>query len=239
MKLHFLINPEYIFLHAINQDQYNEPFKGWGNFTMKIWDKCPQECYLLAGHAEWPIIKNSSLSSVAKNAEKLLCAWLKTPQAKRLLRETEKYRNWLEKEWSKKEQYVLSELEKIIRIPLPNKTISIYVTHPKLNNGLTINTEMIAWGHAEDWENYSIVCLCHEIMHILFWNIKSSISHAVIELATDNELRIRLNNDGKYFKEKEFEIGHKKLRKIEQKLLPRWNKYLKTPKMNIKQFIRK
>jgi hypothetical protein len=239
MKLKFLIDPKYVFLHAFNQDQRKEPFRGWGNFTMKIWDKYPQECYLLAGYAEWPIIKKSSLSITANNAEKLLNAWLKTPQARKLIKETEKYRDWLEKEWSKKKEKTLNELEKIIRIPLPNKTISVYITHPKLNNGMTINTATITWGHSEDWENYSIVYLCHEIMHILFWNIKSPISHGAIELATDNELRIKLNGRGKYFKEGKLDIGHKKLKEIEQKLLPRWNKYLKNPKINIKQFVQK
>ena len=239
MKLKFLIDPEYIFLHAFNQDQYKEPFNGWGNFTMKIWDKYPQECYLLAGYSEWPLITKSHLSSVAKNAEKLLNAWLKTSPVKKLINETEKYKNWLEKEWNQKGQNALNELEKIIKIPLPKEPISIYVTHPKLNNGMTINTKTIAWGHTEDWKNYSIVYLCHEIMHIVFWNAKSSISHATIELATDNELRIRLNKKGRYFQEGKFDIGHNKLRKIEKKLLPRWKKYLKDPKTNIKQFIQK
>ena len=239
MKLKFLIDPKYVFLHAFNQDQRKEPFRGWGNFTMKIWDKYPQECYLLAGYAEWPIIKKSSLSITANNAEKLLNAWLKNPQARKLIKETEKYRDWLEKEWSQKEQNVLNELKQIIRIPLPRETISVYLTHPKLNNGMAINKKTITWGHAEDWKNYSIVYLCHEIMHILFWNTKSSISHAVIELVTDNELRIRLNGGGKYFREGKFDIGHNKLRTIEKKLLPRWKEYLKEPKMNIKQFIQK
>jgi len=239
MKLKFLIDEKYVFFHAFNQEQRKEPFKGWGNFTMKIWDKYPQECYLLAGYAEWPIIKKLSLSSVANNAEKLLNAWLKNPQAKKLIKETAKYRDWLENEWNEKGQQALNELKQIIKIPLPNKTISVYVTHPKLNNGMAINTEKIVWGHSEDWKNYSIVYLCHEIMHILFWNIRSSVSHAIIELAIDNELRIRLNKRGKYFKEGKFDIGHNKLRKIEQKLLPRWNKYLKDPKINIKQFVQK
>jgi hypothetical protein len=76
-------------------------------------------------------------------------------------------------------------------------------------------------------------------MHIVFWNTKSSTSHATIELATDNELRIRLNKKGRYFREGKFDIGHNKLREVEKKLLPRWKKYLENPKMNIKQFIQK
>ena len=239
MELKFLINPEYVFLHAINQNEHKEPFKGWGSFTMKIWDKYPQECYFLAGYSEWPLIMKSRLSTVAKNAEKLLNVWLKTDPVKRLLNETNKYQKWLEKEWDQKGQNALSKLEEITKSSLPQKTISVYVTHPKLNNGMAIDTKTIVWGHTEDWKNYSIVYLCHEIMHIVFWNTKSSISHATIELATDNELRIRLNKKGRYFREGKFDIGHNKLREVEKKLLPRWKKYLEDPKMNIKQFIQK
>jgi len=227
MKLKFLIDKKYIFLHALNQRQYNEPFKGWARFTNSIWNKYPQEWYFLAGYAEWLIIKNNSLISVSQKAEKLLEKWLKTPQSKQLIRETEKYRNWLEEEWREKGGIALKELERIIRITLPDKTISIYVTHPKLRNGFTINPQTIAWGHKEDWPNYSIVYLCHEIMHTIFWDNKSKNSHAVIELATDNELRIRLNKKGKYFKEGKFDIGHDYLRKLEQKILPQWKNYLK------------
>ncbi len=51
MKLNFLINEKYIFLHAFNASQVNEPFDGWTDFTLEKWKKYPQECYLLAGFA--------------------------------------------------------------------------------------------------------------------------------------------------------------------------------------------
>ncbi len=239
MKLEFLIEKKYIFLHAFNQDQHDKPFKGWHKFTLGKWDKYPQECYFLAGFAEWPLLRKKSLKVLATKSEKLLEEWLKAPQVKRLIKETEKYRDWLEKEWNKKGEKVLTELEKIIRIPIPKKKISVYVTHPKLKNGMALNPEIIVWGHSEDWLNYSIVYLCHEIMHILTWNEKvdTKTMHAIIELVTDNELRIRLNKKGKYFKEGKFSIGHPKLKKIEKDMLPSWKKYLKNPKQNLKQFI--
>jgi len=49
-------------------------------------------------------------------------------------------------------------------------------------------------------------------MHILTDHDSSDITHAVIELATDNELRIRLNRRGKYFDWP----GHEHLKKIEK-----------------------
>ena len=58
--------------------------------------------------------------------------------------------------------------------------------------------------------------------------------HAVIELITDEELRTRLNG-GKY---PPF-VGHGYLQKVKEKLLPKWRKYLKSEKQNIREFIRK
>ncbi len=242
MRLNFLIKKEYIFLHALNQHQVNEPFKGWSKFILNEWDKHPQECYLLAGFAEWPLLdKNKSLKTLSKKAEKLLKKWLQAPQVKKLVKETEKYCDWLQKEWSKKGEVALRELEKIIKIPLPKKEIFVYITHPKLKNGFAISPEIITWGHSEDWPNYSIVYLCHEIMHIIFWNEKEdkkNTIHAIIELAIDNELRIRLNKKGQYFKQGKFDIGHPNLRQTEKEILSAWKKYLKNQNQDIKQFIK-
>lgn len=239
MKLEFLIDKKYTFLHAFNQYQHDEPFKGWSRFTWNIWDKHPQECYLLSGYAEWPLLGKTSLQSLAIKSEELLEKWMKTPETKRLIKETEKYRDWLEKEWNKKGEKTLNELEKIIRMPLPNKKIFVYVTHPKLRNGMAITPKIIVWGHSEDWLNYSIVYLCHEILHTILQGDRSDITHAIIELTTDQELRIRLGKKGKYFKEGKFDVGHFNLRKLEKKILPYWKNYLKDPKQNLKDFIQK
>lgn len=230
MKLEFLVDKKYTFLHAFNQHQHEEPFKGWSRFTYKIWDKYPQECYFLAGFAEWSLLGKTSLKNLSRKAEKLLEKWLKTPEVKRLIKETEKYRDWLEKEWDKKGEKALIELEKIIKIPLPKKKISVYVTHPKLKNGMAISKTTIVWGHKEDWSNYSIVYLCHEILHTMLWGDNLDITHAIIELATDQKLRIRLNKKSKYFKEGKIEVGHPKLKKLAKKILPYWKNYLKDRK---------
>ena len=99
------------------------------------------------------------------------------------------------KEWKK----AFKILEELSGIKLPDITIQVYLTHPKLKNGMAVDNQTIVWGHPEDWPNYSTVYLCHEIMHILTNLDRSDITHAVIELMADNELRIRLNNKGKYF----------------------------------------
>jgi hypothetical protein len=60
-------------------------------------------------------------------------------------------------------------------------------------------------------------------LHIVFDELEigeKKISHGIIELITDNELRIRLNKKGKYFKEQDRDVGHPYLREIEKKILP-------------------
>lgn len=56
--------------------------------------------------------------------------------------------------------------------------------------------------------------------------------HAIIELVSDNQLRIELNRKGKYF-----DIdGHKDLKRIEKILYPYWKKYLQDETKNIFDF---
>lgn len=236
MRLKFLVNKKYVLLHALNQNQLKEPFSGWKEMTLKFWDRYPQELYFLAGFPEWILINTKrGTIEIAKSSKGILAKLFKTHEAEKLIDETVKYKNKIEKEWNKKGNKALSELEKIIRIPLPTKEIKVYITHPSLNNGLTVSPDIIVWGHKEEWKNYSIVYLCHELLHTIFWDNPSEITHAIIELATDQELRIRLNKKGEYFDIS----GHKNLIKIERKILPEWKKYLNTSSMNIIDFIKK
>jgi len=41
-NIQFKVNPLYVFLHAINMNQDEEPFKGWAKFTNAIWEKNPE-----------------------------------------------------------------------------------------------------------------------------------------------------------------------------------------------------
>ena len=161
----------------------------------------------------------------------------RSQEYKRLIQETKKYTIFVQKQWRRNEKKILSFVESITGIKLPKKTIDIYLTHPKLNNGMTLDDSTIVWSHSEDWKNYATVYLCHELMHIFTNHDPSEITHAVIELMTDNELRIHLNGKGIYFKESGKEVGHRSLRKLEKKILPRWKIYLKKKDKNIFKFL--
>ncbi len=119
--------------------------------------------------------------------------------------------------------------------------IKIYLSHLLLPRGRSYpQFSSICWAHEEEWPNYNIVYLWHEILHILTYNFSGNetILHALIELAVDNELRIQLNKGGDYFIEDGKFIKHKSLRALEEKILPHWQKYLKNKKQNLRQLAR-
>lgn len=98
----------------------------------------------------------------------------------------------------------------------------VFLTHPKLRNGLTVDDSTIVWGHSEDFENYSSTYLAHELLHLATAHDPSDVTHAIIQLAADNEVRIRLNGHGDYFEHS----GHRYLVEIEKFLYPSWKSFL-------------
>ncbi|MEK7104697.1 MAG: hypothetical protein AAB868_01510 [Patescibacteria group bacterium] len=83
-----------------------------------------------------------------------------------------------------------------------------------------------------------MVYLMHETLHLILDKKlgKNNLAHAIIELITDQELRIRLNKNGVYFKESKECVGHPFLLKLSKAILPYWKKYLKSKDRNIANF---
>ena len=83
-----------------------------------------------------------------------------------------------------------------------------------------------------------MVYLMHETLHLILDKKlgKNNLAHAIIELITDQELRIRLNKNGVYFKESKEGVGHPFLLKLSKAILPYWKKYLKSKNKNIVNF---
>ncbi len=237
MRLSFHINPDYVFLHALNMSQQKEPFSSWSKFTNSIWEESPAIFYFLASSPEYILYcsQNEGILSIAKKAEKNLKKIRRTKQYKRLVRETEKYLLLVKKQWLKNEKTATHIVENLAGIKLPTEEIRVFLTHPKLKNGMAVDNKTIVWGHPEDYNNYATVYLYHEIMHILTHHDPSEIMHATIELMIDNELRIRLNGKGKYFEYP----GHAHLQRLEQKILPAWKQYLRQKGKNFFGFVKK
>lgn len=174
--------------------------------------------------------------------QKLLDECIESDNFKRYYKESLEYLKDIKIQWEKNKTKIIKILEDILKIKLPKAVYTVYVTHPKFHKGQYLGDNVISYTHKEDWPYYNMVYLTHEILHSIIPS--NDFSHAVIELATDNELRMRLNPDDsknrEYFNYNQKQlIGHSKLHKLELKLLPKWKKYLKNDSDNIYDFINK
>jgi hypothetical protein len=258
IKLDFQINKYYLAYVLFNkssqpEDFFDPPIKQKiQSFRKKLWKEYKNNpsyyfIHLVSyKHIKWAIeniyLKDNPSSSevqikkLPKDIQKIFQVIFQSPVFKIILKETNQYKNSVKDQWSQNQNFVLNYLEEIIGEKLPNISVPVNIIHPRLKQGRVNSSRSIIWGHPEDWPNYSIVYLTHELLHIVFNYYKipqKDLSHAIIELISDNELRIRLNQKGKYFKEGRNNIGHPHLRKIEKKILPHWSKYLKNKQKNI------
>ena len=229
MTLHFKVNPYYLLAHSLERTWSNKPFPEWARLVKKM-QVTSQFLFKNSARAFIEINDEKELNQAFQATQKIFFTILKAPEFKKLLQEAERYRAWVENEWRKKGEFTLHILKDITGLTFPHFTLTVLITHPELSNGSNIPEEkIICWGHSEDWKNYTIVYLCHEILHILTHKkfINEEVMHAIIELATDNELRIQINQKGQYFKEGRYEVGHVRLRNLEKRMLPLWKKYLR------------
>jgi hypothetical protein len=172
--------------------------------------------------------------SVSENNLKNSISFLKKTKEldsyKKLLKQTNSYKNLVEKQWNKNLKETSLIIRELTGLDL-DKSLTVYITHPAFGRGRHLGGNKIAWGHNEDYPNYSTVYLWHEILHSYLE--KNDLTHSIIQLVAENELKVRLNG-GKY---PPFE-GHEKLFPIMKKLLPNWKKFLKSKDKNIIQFIK-
>lgn len=236
IKLNFRIDDDYLIVHTLlnmSKDRFSSvKYKSdIVDFQNYAWKKS-KTCYnLLVGRLSVKEVVNSELHKISKQLPSFLRELKTSKQYKKLRRQTEECLKFCKNQWSKNYAVASKTVSDLTGLKL-NKKFDIYITHPSLKNGSYRGSAMIEWGHHEDWPNYATVYLWHEVLHSYLG--RSDKEHAVIELITDEELRVRLNG-GEY---PSF-VGHKHLGKIKQKLLPRWRKYLRSEKRNIREFIRK
>jgi len=239
LKLEFKINKHYLVARLLKHYSLcNE----WNDLKNKLWKKFPEGFYLLSSYPELLFVDDNilQLNKGFVQAKQLFEFVLKSKGFNKIYKETENYLLWLKNQWEKNENRVIKELENITKLTLPDKQIKVCVVHPKMHNGLSVpERNIIFWGHLEKWKNYSVIYICHEIMHVLTYKKyqNDKIIHALIELAVDNELKYRLNKKDKHSKsmeEKSFldipeglkrEIAE--MKKIKERILPFWKKYLK------------
>ncbi|MEK7495930.1 MAG: hypothetical protein AAB616_00465 [Patescibacteria group bacterium] len=240
MKFEFKINKYYLVGYAMMSK--NKPFPDWQKLEEKIWQKYrdePAYYFLNPKYISWALEKlqtdftekniESVFTEQAKTLKKIYQEIFKSKEFKRLYKETYKHLLFIKKQWQKNEKEALKILREISKLPIPKQKITVYITHPKSYNGKTIDQNTIVCGHIEKWKNHITICLCHELLHIMTWpgHFQShyDILHSII-LLNDNELKIRLNKKGIYFKEGKLNIEPPEFFDLEKKILPYWKKYL-------------
>lgn len=236
MDFNFKINEDLVFVNTLIKARGNNLlFSEWVNLQNSLWEKHKKGYSLLKNGFENEIAFDTLQESVG-DISALINEGKKSKEFERVLKETREYKKELESKWQENGQKAVKVLEGILKTKFPDKEFTVFVTHPKVGNGKYIGESAIIWGHGEDWPNYSLVYLLHEALHEILG--KGKYVHEVIELATDNELRIRLNGRGEYFKENGQQVGHSDLIESEKKLLPGWQKYLESPNMTISEFLK-
>lgn len=227
MKLSFEIDENYLISNVLSgRKPALEYKKDIVTFQDEAW-KISKDSYNLLRGELFP-------DSVSEKNLKNLVSFLKKAKElnsyKKLLKQTSSYKGLVEKQWNKNLKEASLIIKELTGLDL-DKSLTVYITHPAFNRGRYLGNNKIAWSHGEDFPNYSTVYLWHEILHSYLE--KNDLTHSIIQLVAENELKTRLNG-GKY---PPFE-GHEDLFPIMKKLLPSWKKYLKSKDKNIVQFIK-
>lgn len=83
-----------------------------------------------------------------------------------------KYLSLIQNSWLKMKNGINKWLKDIIKLNPSEKSISVYISHPKLNTGKCVDQKYIFWGHFKGINdiNYNITYLCHENLHALLPN---------------------------------------------------------------------
>ncbi|OGM94667.1 hypothetical protein A2524_02065 [Candidatus Wolfebacteria bacterium RIFOXYD12_FULL_48_21] len=246
MKLQFIVDKTQLISATIkNYNAYQRiPFPAWKRLEKRLWSKYKNDPayyfvnpYIKASHTVWALedlsrqsalngipFKNV-LSDALKKVDSIYQEIEESDEFKRLHKETSNYLLLTKKRWNAKEVEIFQFITKVAGITLPAKTVKVFINHPKTGGGQAYSeNNALRWGHSEDWPNYTVVYLAHELMHILTKKQQKTdkTMHSLIELMTDNELRIRLNGEGDYLTID----GHAYIKELVQKILPIWQDYL-------------
>jgi len=154
-----------------------------------------------------------------------------SPSFQKILTQTWEYAAYCRDQWNGNYESTYATILEVTGLKM-NKAFTVYVTHPSLRNQFSIiGSDLIFWGHNEDWANYTTVSLWHEVLRSFLPT--EELSEIVIELLCDNHLRVKLNG-GEYppLLERNSALSDKI-----QKALEDWKLFLSNNKKNILLFI--
>ncbi|MBN2042465.1 MAG: hypothetical protein JW754_01520 [Candidatus Aenigmarchaeota archaeon] len=224
MNFNFRINDDYLAADTINKVA-RDRFSSYENAhdlrkLAQYAEETQSSTYGKLIGLEYPcevILKPENLSDILNNLEKIK----KSSEFSTIRDQVSRYIDFLVDQWKRNGEMATDTVRELTGLPM-NDEYTVFVTHPNLCNGIYLGDKKIAWGHAEDWPNYSTVYLTHEALHdTIGWDDPD---HSIIQLIADNELRVRMNG-GEYPPL----LGHPGLVPMMEKMLPAWNDNLKSP----------
>ncbi len=150
---------------------------------------------------------------------------------KKVYSETVAYKERLEKIWSDNSEHI-KEYENIIKLNVDAQA-TVLVLHQEIETGSYIGNNIIEWGNPDLYENYQLVGLCHEFLHVLterqYNETKTEedkwLLHSLIYLSADEELRQVINGRNGYFMSGVVERYHYLLIETAKTSLPSWKEY--------------
>ncbi len=235
MNLRFTVDPHVLLYYACSYGKKGKDSQEWTDLLNEMWDKHQQGYNLFMGWIVGAFISEKEYSQWFHEAfddlEMLIDDVSHSSVFADRMESTDKYKEKIESEWILNHKRIIEILEGATRLKLPKDPVKVFIVDPSLSIGIQPLPNTIVWGHRDEWKYYSMVYLAHEYLHTFM--PRSEVAHAVIELATDNELRIQLNNKGTYF-----DIpGHKSLSTQEKTIYPYWKKYLASSEETILEFV--
>lgn len=221
MQLTFQIDDKYLIAHALASMGPGAFFASENNATVVdmqngAWRISPAAYDLLAGRLTPQGIAN--IERVVGQLPAFFLAVMQSAPFRKLREETEHYRASCAEQWDRNRERSTQIIHDLTGFDL-NRSFVVFVTHPSLKNGRILDDHHLAWGHHEEWPDYTTVHLWHEILHAYF--DRNDTTHAIIQLIADNELRTQLSG-GTY---PPF-IGHPHLFLRMEHVLPQWREYL-------------
>ena len=113
--------------------------------------------------------------------------------------------------------------------------------HPEIEMGSYIGDNIIEWGNPDYYDNYQLIGLCHEFLHVLtekqYKETKTEdekwLLHSLIYLSVDEELRLHVNGDNGYFMSGVVDTYHSCLIETARKNLSAWKDYVTNNEKNI------
>lgn len=159
---------------------------------------------------------------------KYIDAIINTDAFKKIREETTQTLSLLQLEWETNYSTIKKYLESLGLVI--NGNFTVYLNHPIFLEGQYWEDGIIIWSYRNDFLNYNVIYIWHEILHELIG--KSDKEHALIELIADNEMKKQLNGD-----EYPPFTGHKDLQYLRKKINPKFQEFLKNRKGSVVSII--